>query len=242
MTVFNIEKAISFLESQYDPEVCLLKEAPVAKPGWFWLWIDNYLAMIVLNLYQRHHPLALKIMDGLRRYPDCKRHRRMEVVVDDPAVVFPWVWPSKTVIAKIGDKKVWNEVCDGPVISTWESYADLLFLASIYYQLKGGFLSKLRAKHYFNKGKGMWDALGFKDAITRASSYYAVYKLALFMIASWKLGIKSDLENKCSSLIGQYQAPSSGGVWTDYYYTGDVKGADVNTETTSLCVLAHLRV
>jgi hypothetical protein len=239
MFKLDIPKAVTFLESQYDPEVGLLKEAPHVQPDWFWLWIDNRLAMHVLIMYQRDHPLAVKILEGLDKYASTDSHDRMEVVLGDSNVVFPWVWPSKYTIDSIDGKKVLNEVCNGSPIGGWTNYADLLFLAATYYAVKGGWLNKQRAKYYLSKGQRMWNGTGFYDCIAKESEKYATYKLALYLIATKKLGIKSDLNDRCRELIGQHQA-DNGGVWTDYFLPGCVEGADVNTETTTLCILASL--
>jgi hypothetical protein len=239
MFQFDISKAVGFLESQYDPEVGLLREAPRVQPNWFWLWIDNRLAMHVLIMYQRDHPLAVKILEGLDKYASADSHGRMEVVLGDSNVVFPWVWPSKYTIDSIDGKKVLNEVCNGSPIGGWTNYADLLFLAATYYAVKGGWLNKQRAKYYLSKGQKMWGGQGFSDCIAKESGRYATYKLALYLIAAKRLGITSDINDKCRDLIGQQQAPS-GGVWTDYIEPGYIGVADVNTETTTLCILASL--
>jgi len=239
MFKLDIPKAVTFLESQYDPEVGLLKEAPHVQPNWFWLWIDNRLAMHILDMYQEDHPLALKILEGLDKYASADSHNRMEVVLGDTDVVFPWVWPSKYTIDSIGDKLVKNEVCNGSPIGSWTNYADLLFLAATYYAVKGGWLNKLKAKYYLQKGQKMWSGQGFSDCIAKESGKYATYKLALYLIAAKKLGLSSTLDETCRSLIGQQQAPS-GGIWTDYIEPGYIGVADVNTETTTLCILAHL--
>lgn len=82
----------------------------------------------------------------------------------------------------------------------------------------------------------MWDGTGLKDRVTAKTGRYAVYKLALAMIAAHRLNEWPTTMNGISERLLKQQAEYGGWI-TDYSADGEPVGL-ANVETTSLAVLA----
>lgn len=238
----NIDLAIKYLEDNIYPEIGLIREAPTVQPNWFWIWIDNHLA---LEAAKKHGKTDLfnKLTCGLyRHHTHDLHHGRIESLFGLSNVVYPWRWARKYVITDLGDKKVLNESTDGPKIDRWMDYADLLFLAAIHHKNLGGWINNIKAHYYFWLGIRMWNGVGFKDSVAKTHNVYATYKLALYLIAEQRLGISNlSINGYCGDIIDIMQE-KSGGVYTDYNSALEPKkeghNIDTNCETTALCLLA----
>ena len=82
----------------------------------------------------------------------------------------------------------------------------------------------------------MWDGAGLKDRVTAKTGRYAVYKLALAMIAAHRLNEWPTTMNGISAQLLKQQAECGGWI-TDCNADGEPVGL-ANVATTSLAVLA----
>ena len=82
----------------------------------------------------------------------------------------------------------------------------------------------------------MWDGRGFKDRAAQKSDQYAVYKIALALLAAGKLKVQPALKGALVERLLGRQGEDGGWV-TDYDAEGKPPGR-ANVETTALAVLA----
>jgi len=128
---------------------------------------------------------------------------------------------------------------NGIVMEDWMHYADLLLYASLSNHWLGNYSQALT---YYNMAVGIWNetSVGIQDVVANLRGTYETYKLALLLLTSKVLGKKLSFESQLVDRIWQLQR-DDGGIITHYMANGTaVPGADANTETTSLVIMAML--
>ncbi|HJN09527.1 MAG TPA: hypothetical protein QF564_12615 [Pirellulaceae bacterium] len=216
-----------FLASLFDPALDLLPEYREAKV--YWLYHDNYLAAEVLE--NSHSELSKRIQKALQSYGIAKSGK-IEIVFDAAIRPLPFRHPELIEVKRLGNKIVKTEIITDRAFKGWEEYADLLLMAA----MALSHTEPSKSKRYFAQALAMWDGMGFKDRVTLKTGKYAVYKLALAVIATGRLDIRpAELDSIIERLL--VQQSESGGWITDYTADGKPVGL-ANVETTSLAVLA----
>ena len=220
-------KGRQFLVSLFDPAIGLLPEYRDARV--FWLFHDNYLAAKVLE--KGRSDLSLRLQKAIRNF-GVTESGKIEIIFDEAKRPLPFRQPELIQVKQLGQKTIKTEVLTDRESKGWEDYADLLLLASIS-------LSKTdagAAKQRFNQALVMWDGMGLRDRATTKIGMYAVYKLALVVIAAQRLNEHPAMMNGVVERLLKQQAECGGWI-TDYTADGKPVGL-ANVETTSLAVLA----
>jgi hypothetical protein len=241
--VDRLKYAIEFLKSIYDSTVGLCAESPRVAPNIYWLVSDNLWAYKAL---EKHAPqisniIKSKLIELAKAYslpidsqglPISYKH---EAVIGD-IIPIPFKIPVQYTLYS-DSYRLRIEIANGTAtMEDWQEYADLLLLAALSKHWEG---KDAEALDLFNKAKDMWDKVGVNDKAARANRIYSTYKLALLLYVSKVLGVKLDFEEELIAKIWRLQDPETGGIITDYYPTGEqVEGADANTETTSITIIA----
>lgn len=215
-----------FLAGLFDPQLGLLPEFLGAKT--YWLWHDNYLAAKVLS--QSHPGVARSIVAAIQREGIRQSDGKTELFFGEGRGVLPFRQYDLIEVRKIGDKVIRTEVATERVMTGWESYADLLFIASI---AEG---KHPAAKVHWDSAMKLWDGKGFVDAAFKEHRIYATYKLALALLAGRKLSPPADFPPALLEQLLALQIDSGGWI-TDYDADGKRIGV-ANVETSCLAILA----
>jgi len=239
----RINKAVSFLLDQFNETVGLCREASHVAPNTYWLVSDNLFAFKALEKF--NITVANVIKSKLRELAQVynlptdtfglPRSFKHEAVIGD-AVPVPFnLSVSYTLVSNPYEIK--TEIANSTAKMTdWKEYADLLLFASLSYHFQG---NDTEAIELFNEAKQMWNStsLGIYDKAAKVDGKYATYKLALLLYVSKILEQPLEFEGQLISKMWSLQDATTGGIITNYYLNGTPCG-DVNTETTSLVVLA----
>lgn len=216
-----------FLVGLFDPTLDLMPEYQGANV--YWLYHDNYLAAKAL---QSSHPdLATKINAAIESY-GITESGKIEIVFNEVKAPLPFRHPELIVVKKVGEQVVKTEILTERELHGWEEYADLLLLASIALSET----DDTAAKQRFNQAMAMWNGVGFDDRAAKQSNEYAVYKLALALIAAQRLGEQSDAIDAITDRLLAQQSEKGGWI-TDYTGDGEPVGV-ANVETTALAIEA----
>ena len=216
-----------FLVGLFDPTLDLMPEYQGANV--YWLYHDNYLAAKALE--NSRPDIAAKINAVIASY-GVTGSGKIEIVFNEADHPLPFRHPELIEVKQMGEQVVKTEVLTERELQGWEEYADLLLLASIALSET----DDAAAKQRFNQAMAMWNGVGFDDRAAKQSNEYAVYKLALALIAAQRLGEQSAVLDAIKDRLIAQQTPSGGWI-TDY--TGDGKPIGVaNVETTSLAIVA----
>jgi hypothetical protein len=216
-----------FLAHLFDQSLDLLPEYEGAKV--YWLYHDNYLAAKVLA--NSHTDLSVRIQKAIESY-GVTESGKIEIIFDEAKLPLPFRHPELIEVKRLGDKIIKTEVLTDREFMGWEDYADLLLLASISLSKTDAGMAKRR----LNQALAMWDGMGLKDRVTTKTGKYAVYKLALAVIAAHRLNQHATTMSAIAERLRKQQAESGGWI-TDYASDGRPVGL-ANVETTSLAVLA----
>jgi len=220
-------KGRQFLVGLFDPTLGLLPEYQGAKV--YWLYHDNYLATKVLE--SSHSDLSKRIQKAIQGY-DITESGKIEIVFDEAKRPLPFRHPELIEVKRTGAKIVKTEILTDREFRGWEEYADLLLLASMALSKSNA----AEARQRFEQGLAMWDGMGIKDRVTEHTGQYAVYKLALAVIAARRLKQQPTAVNAIIERLLKQQAKNGGWI-TDYAADGKPVGL-ANVETSSLAVLA----
>jgi hypothetical protein len=220
-------KGRRFLSGLLDPALNLLPEHKGAKV--YWLYHDNYLAAKALA--HTDPALAKKITAAIRRY-SVKESGKIEILFGEAKKPLPFRHYRLVEVRRAGDKFIKTEVAGEKVFRGWQEYADLLFLAAI----GSAATNPRQARHYFDAGLRLWDGMGFKDRVTKLDSKYAVYKVALALLAADRLKVQPTVKAALVERLTKQQGKDGGRV-TDYDKKGKPLGR-AKVETTALAVLA----
>jgi hypothetical protein len=215
-----------FLAELLDKEMGMLPEFPGSKV--YWLSHDNYLAAKMLE--KSHPDVAQTILKAIDREGFSRSDGKTELLCGESRVVLPFRHFELKELRREGDKIIRNELPTDRLMTGWEKYADLLFIAAIAEP------DAAKANGYFEAGMKMWDGKGFVDAVYGKHKIYATYKLALAAIASRRVEPQQQVPAELGKRLLAVQG-ESGGWHTDYNATGKKLGF-ANVETTSLAILA----
>jgi parallel beta-helix repeat protein len=238
----NLEKAALFLNStQFDSAVGLCIEAPNVAPDTYWLVPDNLLAYHALKYY---YPETAEVVYATMLSYGYFRSFKHEVVFGTMIPYIPFRTPNTYVVAQIETKLIETEVCNGSSMDDYKEYADLCIYAALHFYWNGNIS---QAIDYFDIAKNMWNGTlhgvydkASKDAENEGKRLiFSTYKLSLLLYCSRILG--QPLENRTSieETLWLMQDGQYGGLHTDYDINLNYTGSDMNTETTSLAVLAY---
>ena len=224
-----IQNGIDYLNSQINPELGLLREAPFAAPNIYWLTNDNSLAAFTFE--QLGHTNTQKmIVQSINKYGSYKNNF-IEVVMGVPVNMPPFV-ADAILVNKIGEFEIWTEKHEtGPRFEDWQEYANLSFLMTLNLELQD---SHEIARQQILNTMQMFDGIGFKDKAFNGS--YETYKLALAIYAAKKCKVELQDEEKILDILLKMQ-DKNGGFHT-HYDENLIPSGDTNTETTSFALLA----
>jgi hypothetical protein len=224
-----IENGLSFLHSQYNPDLRLLRESPVVAPDRHWLATDNRLASAALRA--AGDPLADEVVLALAEYGGsfgAIRHGVIEALAGARIA-----WPPRTHTHRELLPGVWHEErITGAPMEDWADYADLALYGALEAWNRG---DAAEAHSRYTKAMALFDGIGFDDAA--ADTHYATYKLALALLVARRLH-EPDRPDLLAALLAKQD--ESGGFVTLYNRQGAPEG-DANTETTAYALLALIR-
>ena len=224
-----IQNGLDYLEVQINPELGLLREAPIAAPNKYWLTNDNSLAAYTFDQFGRTEPRDI-IIQSINQY-DSHENNFIEVVMGHVVDMPPRI-PEAVLITKIGDADIWTEKHESDSrYEDWQEYANL------------GFMMVLNSVNQDNVNLAqeqvlttmqMFDGKGFRDKAYNES--YETYKLALAIYAASKCKVELQDGEKILEILLKMQ-DKNGGFHTHYDENLNPMG-DTNTETTSFALLA----
>lgn len=224
-----VDRGLTYLSSQFNPDLGLIREAPNVAPNIYWLTNDNALAVYVLSTLGES-ALANSIRPALQKF-SFSTNDQIEAVWGETITIPPHSATS-VLIAKVGDNEIWQEFHDrNDKLMDWSQYANLAFLGALNDFNRGEV--DLARSIYANTLK-MFDQTGFRDKAF--SDRYETYKLALALY----VGVRLQAENPSSAQMLrtlQSMQASNGGFYTHYFDINKHDG-DTNTETTSMSLLA----
>jgi hypothetical protein len=251
----RVEKAVDFLiNSQFNQNLNLCREAPDVAPNAYWLVSDNLWAWKALKAANESRlsnaaeagRVASAIENKLKEmallhnlptdsngFPVSFMH---EAVVCD---VIPTPNSNSTYLnltEQSDDYVLQTEICNGSEISNWQEYGDRLLYMALSYHWQD---NDTAAIQYFENATKMWDETGINDTATKNDTIYATYKLALLLYVSEVLGRRLPFEYGLVMRIWSLQNITNGGIITNYFANGTAYG-DANTETTSIVIIAML--
>jgi hypothetical protein len=216
----------AFLADLLDAELGLLPEFRGSKT--YWLWHDNYLA--AKTLAASHPDVARIIHDAIAREGIRDTDGKTEMLFGATGRVLPFRQYDLKIVRNAGEKIIRTEVATERLMTGWENYADLLFLASIAEE------NTPAARMRWDAAMRMWDGKGFADAAFHTHKIYATYKLALALIAACRLSPKAEPPPALMERLLSVQAESGGWI-TDYRADGKPLGL-ANVETSCFAILA----
>jgi parallel beta-helix repeat protein len=228
----DLAKAALFLNStQFDPMVGLCREAPIVHNTTYWLVSDNLLAYHALEYY---YPETASVIYATMLGYGYFRSYKHEVVFGTTVPYIPFENATSLNVTQIGTKSVETEVDNGlPSINDTE-HEDLCIYEALDYYWNG---NTSQAIVSFNLAKSMWDGVGIHEPGFNGS--YETYKLALLLYASRIIGQPLANQTGVEEVLWMMQDPNNGGLHTNYDVNFNYSGSDVNTETTSLAILAY---
>lgn len=233
----SVPLVMQYYNLTYNPSLGLFAEYPYSNT--YYVESDNLLAVIALKYL--NDPLWEQVWDNIRGNLTLSPYLVLLGVHN-----FTWEFrtPSNDEVWK--DIYVTNFTNSSHPFLAWYEYADTSFLYSIY-ELENGNIT-LAEDAFSVTMNDFWDGYGFKDEAFNGY-YYSSYKLALAIIA-WKYILKYNATfamqyypviEKIYQISSHLQS-SSGGYFTCYEVVNGtiVPEGNVNTETTSLFVIAFL--
>ena len=227
-----IQRGLSFLTERYNAELGLLNEAPVAAPHKYWLTNDNALAAVAFERLGQAE-MGASITESISYY-GTDTNGLIEVVWGVP-VSFPPFLTNNDLVAEIGEDKIYQEVHNrGGKFEDWQDYANLGFLGALNYS-NGG--DEPQALLVYGATLDLFDGTGFADRALEEGRY-ETYKLALALYVGAVIQApNSDRGQMLSTLLSMQD--HNGGFITHYYDPQTpISGADANTETSALALLA----
>ena len=232
-----IERGTAFLQARFDPALGLVQESPVLRPTSFFLANDALLVSHVLTLTGATE-MAATLDATLAKYG----------VAGNDFIEAAWgtpiPWPPKhfadpgDLVAEVGGKQVLTIRHDGPgYFYDWSAYGNLAFMAAVNEANQG---NGEAARRLYEIEAATFDGRGFADkAYWDRNEVYETLGVAWGVYAAALLCTPPPPE-MLAALLAQ-QNPVSGGFHT-HYTAGEDRLADANVETTSMALLALLRL
>ena len=243
----NIERAVDYVKSRYNPSLRLVAEAQ-GPGGWefpspcggdtkFWTmdkvyWLgDNALAALAL----RPHDSAMSeaIERRVKSFGEFARDDKPDLLAGRRIPATPWI--KNIVTLEQGDDFiiVGSEFSEG-ILYPIEAYANVSINHSILAWRSG---DEELSRKIFHQVLDTWDGKGVWDGPSEADQGYAVYKLAMLLIALQVTQEPFEDYDKIERRMWQNQN-SSGGIVTGIGLKGFPAGGP-NIETTSLALLVY---
>lgn len=239
----------TFLEKQYVAGAGLLRAARSVYSENITIYVANDNVLAARALAVLGSPLALDVLYVLYYNFSGGWNGKVDVLLGKE-ISGKFYVPYKEYIGRINGYIVLYEKMNKlEPINDWYDYADLLVYYGLNKLLMG---SRSEAEEAFLNLTSMWDGYGFKDEYVEKHKVYDTYKCALFIYlyraldaAGSKLISKYRyIYNMCLKILTMAQDPVFGGIYTSYKVVSNkiviLKGKehDMNTETTSMVVLA----
>lgn len=224
-----LDAGTAYLKAQYNPEVGLIREAPMTASNIYWLTNDNALAAYALSLLGEVE-LSQKLLVSIRGYGDDTNG--MIEVIWGRTILFPPNTANPALIQQVGLAEIWQETHTNTMrFNDWKEYANLGFIAALNNENKDKHKDAL--KHYAEALQS-FDQIGFKDKAYE--DLYETYKLALALYAGNKINAPDPYAARILEVLLSLQN-KNGGFFS--HYSGENSPAgDTNTETTALTLLA----
>lgn len=220
-----ISRGREYLVDAYDPNLQLLPEYSGSKT--YWLYHDNYLAAKILDDVDPGKAQAIR--DSITSY-GVAGSGKIEILFDEAERPLPFRHYKLVEVTRKHGKTIRTERVTDRVFQGWRDYADLLAFAVLAEP------ESSEVPRYWRALGEAWDGLGLTDRVTQKGSLYAVYKLALVLLAAAKLGTPYPHAEEILKRL-QQQQNAQGGWVTDYDVSGTPVGM-ANVETTCLVLLA----
>jgi hypothetical protein len=243
----DIEKAVSYLCSGYNPELRLVYESPDL-PSRYYLVSDNLWVMFALQL--RRPEIASQIESKLKS--ECATHglpcnseglpisyAHEAVIGESISIPFRTSHDPDYTVEVVSQGIIMRSAYDGNnTIGDWQQYADLLCYAALSRYNEGNITA---ARGFFEIAEGMWHEKGIADKpFSEPSSptyhEYQTYKLGLLLYTSNVLGRHLDFAGELLNRLW-LQQDEDGGFITGYNINGDSVGY-TNSETTSIVLIS----
>lgn len=224
-----IQNGLEYLESKINPELGLVREAPVVAPNKYWLTNDNSLAAYTFDQFGQTDSRDI-IIQSINQYGR-PENNFIEVVMGHVVDMPPRV-PEAVFITKIGDAEIWTEKHESDSrYEDWQEYANLGFMMALNSANQdNGDLAQEQVLTTMQ----MFDGKGFRDKAFNGS--YETYKLALAIYAANKCKVELQEEAKILEILLVMQDKNGG---FHSHYDENLKPlGDTNTETTSFALLA----
>jgi hypothetical protein len=247
-TQLALPEAVNYLVKNYNSTVGLIPEVPFGNT--YWLYSDNFLALLALEHYNNQYPgnltvtnIAANIEGNLSKYaaevPNVNLLNQYMVLNTSSKTLNPSIFNTSnpyTVTTDFGS--IINITLNNGTNSLSPvSYTDIAFLESVYSNNKG---QANNANVNYTIGSEMFDGKGINDSVFQTGNQagqYQTYKLALYIYASKALNYT--LPQNAETNLLKLQA-TSGRFYTGYDSSFSNNGTNTNTETTSLAILALL--
>ncbi|MBS7637474.1 hypothetical protein KEJ49_01085 [Candidatus Bathyarchaeota archaeon] len=234
----DLDKAVIYLLTQYNPIVGLIPEVPDGDT--YWLLSDNLLAHAILKHYDPSNTTLTNIANNIsttlsnymKSYGISQISQYNTLLGSNPYFnnTLSYVITRNSYVIKV-------HLNNGTSILSPYEYADIAFLWALHAYRRGDLQ---KAIELFSVGAGMYDGVGLNDLPFRegeSRGVYQTYKLALYHLTGQILN--QMVPRTVSERIKGLQAPN-GGFYTGYYPNGAIpKAVTTNTETTCLVIYAY---
>jgi hypothetical protein len=251
----NIDSAVSYLVSHYDPHVGLLYESEDNGTHWlgsgtyrntYWLYSDNLEALHVLNKYSP--AIAENISRTYNSY-EFPRDTLLFGTLFGENIPDEIKAPDNIVVANTSESVIiyrrHQGNADVPDASDYTSHLwsdTLCYRALDEYQ----FGDKDEAKTILEDALDFWDGLGFYDKESKrleekeGEALYANYKIGLFLYVADKMNypLSPDTRAEMERQMWRQQNPKTGGITSFADSNGQPVGS-ANIETTALTLLPY---
>ena len=247
-----LDRTIDYFAIGYNSTTGLIPEVPGGHI--YWLYSDNYLALLAISRYDPNNQstlsFALALDAALGGYVATVPPNYLETsysALNSTSASFnchdnaTLGWGTQAGGSSQGSAQVtlMTTYSGGDVSCQSQNYSDLLFLRAVLLQRLGNTteaLSAFRLASADFDGKGLVDISGPAPG---SSGGYQTYKLALYVYAASCLGQASDQNlPTVEGLMFRQQDNSTGGFYTGYDSSLNHGSHSVNTETTALAALA----
>ena len=239
------DSAVSCLVRNYNSTIGLIHESPnsPALRNTYWLYSDNYLASLALSQSDSGNSTVATIVQSVTKNTEGYLTRLPSAVNQYLALetaLYSFDNSSNYVVTTTRGAAIEVTLNNGTGTLSPNQYADVAFLEAISYARSGDMGS---ARTAWGDGNAVWDGRGFADqAYTDPESQsrheYQTYKLALYVYASELTGEPYDSVAFNQLLKMQAMGGPGSGCFNTGYTSSLVNDTGVNTETTSLALLA----
>jgi hypothetical protein len=240
----NIDLAVSYLVSHYDPHIGLIYESEDNGTHWLGSWAtyrNTYLLysdnLEALHVLEKYNPaIAENISRTYNSYEFPKNTLLFGTLFGEN---IPDDIKDAENIAVVNNSElvVIYRRHQGSSSLDYHLYSDLICYRALDEYQYG---NKTTAKTILKEALDHWDGLGFYDSATQDNGFYANYKIGLFLYVADKMNYplladtKADMERQ----MWRQQNPKTGGITSLADLNGQPIGS-ANVETTALTLLPY---